>query len=165
MLDVWLQKWTLNSVEVKRHTANNISYKWLNKRFWDRELTLPWLTNEGLACNWTCIIYGLDMNYFKSEDRLTDMYGDAGKQLIVNGINVREGSGQPVYTRWYLEAPKLYWIATEAFLMENSDLKAVFVDVSHCIAKWWAIDLLLFGIYICKTTECKVTRKFPYHLK
>lgn len=25
------------------------------------------------------------------------MYGDAGKQLIVNGINVREGSGQPVY--------------------------------------------------------------------
>ena len=31
------------------------------------------------------------MNYFKSEDRLTDMYGDAGKQLIVNGINVREG--------------------------------------------------------------------------
>ena len=34
------------------------------------------------------------MNYFKSEDRLTDMYGDAGKQLI---INVREGSGQLVY--------------------------------------------------------------------
>ena len=25
------------------------------------------------------------------------MYGDAGKQLMVNGINVREGSGQPVY--------------------------------------------------------------------
>ena len=37
------------------------------------------------------------MNYFKSEDRLTDMYGDAGKQLIINGINVREGSGQLVY--------------------------------------------------------------------
>ena len=47
----------------------------------------------------------------------------------------------------------------------RKNLKAVFVDVSHCIAKWWAIDLLLFGIYICKTTEYKVTRKFPYHLK
>ena len=37
------------------------------------------------------------MNYFKSEDRSTYIYGDAGKQLIITGINVREGSGQLVY--------------------------------------------------------------------
>ena len=49
------------------------------------------------------------MNYFKSEDRLTDMYGNAGKQLIVNGINVREGSGQPVY-KCKLDNRKSYMI-------------------------------------------------------
>lgn len=54
-------------------------------------------TKLGPGLKPACIIFGLDMNYFKSEDRLTDMYGDAGKQLIINGINVREGSGQLVY--------------------------------------------------------------------
>ena len=47
------------------------------------------------------------MNYFKSEDRLTDLYGDAGKQLIVNGINVREGSGQPVYRTVHLKLRRI----------------------------------------------------------
>lgn len=72
------------------------------------------------------------MNYFKSEDRLTDMYGDAGKQLIVNGINVREGSGQPVY-KCKLDSRKS-------------------LDLVHAAADW---DMFCCQVYAAASFEAK----------
>lgn len=72
------------------------------------------------------------MNYFKSEDRLTDLYGDAGKQLIVNGINVREGSGQPVY---------------KCKLDNRKSL-----DLVHAAADW---DMFCCQVYVAASFEAK----------